>query len=140
MSDAMTVFFDALGAREGTSPVYDLIAHIGVAFDFTDPIEGEFSYIFSKRGAEVVFADHLVVMVTVVTVPEGEFAAWTGEMVTGLDPRASRAEVMNALGTPERVGEDGSWARFTAGPERYIHVEFDTQDRARRWSALDEAL
>ncbi|WP_414942869.1 hypothetical protein [Amycolatopsis sp. cmx-11-51] len=99
-------------------------------------------FLFKLAGTELVFEDDVLKMFTVRTQPDGRddnFGLYLrpAMLVDGISSTATRAEVAELLGNPERVGPN--FDRYEVN-EHYLHFEFGSNDRFARISALLEAI
>lgn len=142
----MAVMLDVLGLHQGDNRILDVVVLAGPAMDVDEcDFDGEKSthFVFKPTGTEIVFENDIVEMVMVRTRPDQQDASFRvyprlAALVDGLDPAtATRAEVIEFLGKPVRV--DAGFEQYAVNG-RYLHVEYDAEDRITKLSALLEAI
>lgn len=112
-----------VGAPADGPAVRDRVAADGLAEDAEVP--GARFFCGPPLGYEMSIEDGRVVAVFLYAGPQEGYAAWPGELPGGLAAGATRADVLAALGTPEKSGgpsrggpldPTGAWDRFLLTP------------------------
>ncbi|ACU37659.1 hypothetical protein KCV87_01430 [Actinosynnema pretiosum subsp. pretiosum] len=145
VSGEAAVFLDVLGHRQGDSRILEAITLVGPAMEVEElDFDGERSvyFIFKPAGTDLLFEDDVLVSAMVRTQPDAQDPSYglyprPEALVAGLPAVAARHEVSALLGAPERSGP--AFDRYRANG-RYLHFEFDPDDRVARISALLEAV
>ncbi|WP_454853768.1 hypothetical protein [Promicromonospora soli] len=141
----MAVMLDVLGLRRGDDRILKAWVLVGPdmtieEFDLGD-VRSTY-YIFRATGTDILFEDDTLSAVMVRTQPEEEDHGYglypsPSALIDGLSPTATRGEVADFFGAPERVGPN--FVRYEAN-DHYLHVEFNSDGRIGKLSALLEAV
>ncbi|WP_232661984.1 hypothetical protein [Pseudonocardia sp. TRM90224] len=137
----IAVLLGVLGLRKGDDRILDAVALVGPKMEVEElDFDGERStyYCFRPAGTDLLFENDLLVaaIVRTRTAPGDEgygLYPRPTELVEGLSPTATRAEVAAMLGHPERAGS--GFDRYEVNGH-YLHFEFAADGRATKVSAL----
>lgn len=145
ISGEMAVMLGVLGLRQGDSRILEAIALVGPTmkvdeFDWGE--ERSTYFIFHPAGTELLFENDVLVSAMVRTQPDSQDETHgvyprPNDLVEGLSPTATRAEVAAMLGKPERTGPN--FDRYEVNGH-YLHFEFDAAGHTARLSALLEPV
>lgn len=141
----MAVMLDVLGLPQGDGRILEAIALVGPAMEveeFDWGSETSTYFIFKPAGTDLLFEDGVLVSVIMRMQPDAQDPGYgvyprPEALIDGLAPTATRAEVEDFFGVPERTGT--GFVRYEAN-ERYLHVEFNSDGRIGKLSALLEAV
>ena len=137
----MAVMLDVLGLRRGDDRILKAFVLVGpdMAIEEFDLGNGRSTYgIFEATGTDILFKDDTLSSVIVRTQPEEEDHGYglyprPPALIDGLSPTATRGEVAEFFGTPERVGPN--FVRYEVN-DHFLHVEFNSNSRIGTLSAL----
>lgn len=136
------VMLGVLGRRKGDDRILDVVALVGPDMEvdeFASDDGGRTTYFaFPPTGTDLIFKNDLLVSVMVRTQPDLQDESYglyprPAALIEGLSGTAGRAEVKAFMGAPERVGPNFDVYEVN---ERYLHFEFDSNDRAARITGL----
>lgn len=141
----MASMLDVLGSRQGDDRILEVIGLLSPDMEVEEfDFDGEKStyFTFKAAGTDLLFENEVLVSIMVRTQPDSQDSTYGSyprptALIEGLSPTATRNEVAALLGDPERVGPD--FDRYEVG-NRYLHVEFDSNNRIGKLSALLEAI
>jgi hypothetical protein len=141
----MAVMLDVLGLPQGDGRILEAIALVGPAMEIEEfdwGSEKSTYFIFKSAGTDLLFEDGVLASAIVWMQPDAQDPGYglyprPAALIDGLPPTATRTEVEAFFGVPERTGP--SFVRYEAN-ERYLHVEFNSNDRIGKVSALLEAI
>jgi hypothetical protein len=136
----MAVMLDVLGLRRGDDRILKAWVLVGPdmtieEFDLVD-VQSTY-YTFGATGTDILFKDDTLSAVIVRTQPEEDHGYGLyprpSALIDGLSATATRGEVADFFGAPERVGAD--FVRYEAN-DHFLHVEFNSNSRIGTLSAL----
>jgi hypothetical protein len=141
----MAVMLDVLGLPQGDGRILEAIALVGPAMEIEEfdwGSEKSTYFIFKSAGTDLLFEDGVLASAIVRMQPDAQGPGYglyprPAALIDGLPPTATRTEVEAFFGVPERTGP--SFVRYEAN-ERYLHVEFNSNDRIGKVSAVLEAI
>ena len=141
----MAVMLDVLGLPQGDSRILEAIALVGPGMEIEEfdwGSEKSTYFIFKPAGTDLLFEDGVLASAIVRMQPDAQDPGYglyprPEALIDGLAPTATRAEVEDLFGVPERTGP--AFVRYEAN-ERYLHVEFNSDGRIGKLSALLEAV
>ncbi|WP_107657210.1 hypothetical protein [Nocardia suismassiliense] len=141
----MATMLNVLGLRKGDNRILDVIVLVGPDMEVENVDWGDVQstyYLFRPAGTELLFEDEVLVSAMVRTQPDSADETYgpyprPGNLLEGLCPTATRAEVAALLGQPERTGPN--FDRYEVN-DRYLHFEFDAAGRVAKLSALLEPV
>lgn len=141
----MAVMLDVLGFPQGDDRILEVIALVGPTmeveeFDWHE--ERSTYFIFRPAGTDLLFESDVLISAIVRTQPDNEDETYgpyprPNDLVEGLSPTATRAEVAALLGKPERAGQN--FDRYEVNGH-YLHFEFDATGHTAKLSALLESV
>ncbi|MEV6562834.1 hypothetical protein AB0M22_44450 [Nocardia sp. NPDC051756] len=141
----IAVMLGVLGLPLGDDRILAAIALVGPEmkveeFDW-DEVQSMY-YVFHPAGTDLLFEDKVLVSAMVRTQPDSADEAYglyprPHDLLEGLSPTATRAEVTARLGKPERTGPN--FDRYAVNGH-YLHFEFDTAGRAAKLTAMLEPI
>jgi hypothetical protein len=140
----MAVMLSVIGYRQGDSRILDAIALVGPEMEVMEfDADGEKStyFIFKSSGTDLLFEDDILEMIMVRTGPDSDDETYgtyprPAALIEGLSPTATRTEVTEFLGEPERVGPD--FDRYEVN-NHYLRFRFDPDGRVAQISAQLQA-
>lgn len=124
----VSVFLDALGARESEAPLARALEFVGGGYEvdaFDDDGGGSATYLLMpQRGVEFLLTDGALSSVFVFATVNDEHAVYGGwpTLVHGVGATASPAEVVQALGEPDRSGT--TYLCYAVG-SGFVQFDFD---------------
>lgn len=141
----MAVMLDVLGKPQGDGRILDAIALVGPEMEIEEfdwGSEKSTYFIFKASGTDLLFEDGVLASAIVRMQPDAQDPGYglyprPAALIDGLPPTATRTEVEDFFGVPERTGP--SFVRYEAN-ERYLHVEFNSDGRIGKLSALLEPV
>lgn len=141
----MAVMLDVLGLRQGDSRILEAIALVGPEMEIEEfdwGSEKSTYFIFKPAGTDLLFEDGVLASAIVRMQPDAQDPGYglyprPAALIDGLPPTATRDEVEAFFGVPERT--EPSFVRYEAN-ERYLHVEFNSDGRIGKLSALLEPV
>ncbi|MFD2024231.1 hypothetical protein [Promicromonospora aerolata] len=141
----MAVMLDVLGLPQGDGRILEAIALVGPGMEteeFDWGSEKSTYFIFKPAGTDLLFEDGVLASAIVRMQPDAQDPGYgvyprPAALIDGLPPTATRAEVEDFFGAPERTG--AGFVRYEAN-QRYLHVEFDSDGRIGKLSALLEPV
>jgi len=141
----MAVMLDVLGLRQGDSRILGAIALVGPEMEIEEfdwGSEKSTYFIFKRAGTDLLFEDGVLASAIVRMQPDAQDPGYDlyprpAALIDGLPPTATRDEVEAFFGAPERT--ESSFVRYEVN-ERYLHVEFNSDGRIGKLSALLEPV
>lgn len=141
----MAVMLDVLGLPQGDGRILEAIALVGPGMgieEFDWGSEKSTYFIFKQSGTDLLFEDGVLASAIMRMQPDAQDPGYglyprPAALIDGLAPTATRDDIESFFGVPERSGP--GFVRFEAN-ERYLHVEFDSNGRIAKLSALLEAI
>ncbi|GAA4714419.1 hypothetical protein APR04_004112 [Promicromonospora umidemergens] len=137
----IAVMLSVLGLRKGDARILDALVLLGSGMETTELDWGDETstyLVFRSTGTDVHFTDDVLTSFMVRVQPDTEESGYDpyprlADLVEGLPLTATRSEVEEHFGVPERTGP--TFLRYEAN-DQYLHLEFDAQDRITMVSAL----
>lgn len=141
----MAVMLEVLGLPQGDGRILEAIALVGPEMEVEEldwGSERSTYFIFRPAGTDLLFEDGVLASVVVRMRPDAQDPGYgryprPAALVDGLPPTATRTDVEALFGVAERTGP--GFVRYEAN-RRYLHVEFGSDGRVGKLSALLEPV